>query len=205
MKKTSTKSPVFVVLALWVGMASGLAESPMPPTDTPVIITSCGQSPGATMIKVIFMKMKLPEGSYEEKGLATADDLKAKADAGAPYKTLIITMGASLKGMGAAGVSMDDELARTAQLIDEARRQGMTVIGAHVEGIKRRAQGADPGDNSDEMSIDAVAPNSDLLIVRHEGNADGRFTTIAEEKGLPMIEVEKTLDLVPEFEKLFRK
>ena len=205
MKKTSTKYPVFVVLALWVGMASGLAESPMPPTDTPVIITSCGQSPGATMIKVIFMKMKLPEDSYEEKGLATADDLKAKADAGAPYKTLIITMGASLKGMGAAGVSMDDELARTAQLIDEARRQGMTVIGAHVEGIKRRAQGADPGDNSDEMSIDAVAPNSDLLIVRHEGNADGRFTTIAEEKGLPMIEVEKTLDLVPEFEKLFRK
>ena len=100
---------------------------------------------------------------------------------------------------------MEEELARTAQLIDEARRQGMTVIGAHVEGIKRRAQGADPGDNTDEMSIDAVAPNSDLLIVRHEGNTDGRFTTIAEEKGLPMIEVEKTLDLVPEFEKLFKK
>ena len=157
------------------------------------------------MIKVIFMKMKLPEDSYEEKGLVTADDLKAKADSGTPYKTLIITMGASLKGMGAAGVSMEEELARTAQLIDEARRQGMTVIGAHVEGIKRRAQGADPGDNTDEMSIDAVAPNSDLLIVRHEGNTDGRFTTIAEEKGLPMIEVEKTLDLVPEFEKLFKK
>lgn len=205
MKETSTKYPVFVVLALCLAMTSAYAESPIPPTDTPVIITSCGQSPGATMIKVIFMKMKLSEGSYEEKGLVTADDLKAAADSGSPYKTLIITMGASLKGMGAAGVSMEEELARTAQLIDEARRQGMTVIGAHVEGIKRRAQGADPGDNTDEKSIDAVAPNSDLLIVRHAGNADGRFTTIAEEKGLPMIEVEKTLDLVPEFEKLFKK
>lgn len=205
MKRMSIKYPVFVVFSLLAGASLAVTESPIPTTDTPVIITSCGQSPGATMIKVIFMKMKLPEDSYEEKSLVTAEDLKAKAEAGNPYKTIIITMGASLKGMGAAGVSMEDELNRTAGLIDEARRQGMTIIGAHVEGIKRRAQGADPGDNTDEMSIDAVAPNSDLLIVRHEGNTDGRFTTIAEEKSLPMIEVEKTLELVPEFEKLFKK
>ena len=37
-------------------------------------------------------------------------DLAAK-----PYKTLIVVTGASLKGMGAAGVSMKDELARSAR------------------------------------------------------------------------------------------
>jgi hypothetical protein len=157
------------------------------------------------MIKVIFMKMKLEKGAFEENSLVTADELRAKKDAGAPIKTLIITMGASLKGMGAAGISIEDELARTAALIQEARSQGMTVVGAHIEGMKRRAQGASAGDNTDEQSIDAVAPNVDLLVVKKGGNTDGRFTTIANDKGIPMIEVEKTLDLMTEFEKIFKK
>jgi hypothetical protein len=33
-------------------------------------------------------------------------------------------MGASLKGMGAAGISIDDELRRSAELIAEARKEG---------------------------------------------------------------------------------
>ena len=44
------------------------------------------------MIKVIFMKMKLDKGAYEENSLISADELKARKDAGAPVKTLIITM-----------------------------------------------------------------------------------------------------------------
>jgi hypothetical protein len=42
------------------------------------------------------------------------------------------------------------------------------------------------------------------LIIKKEGNADGRFTIIANEKNIPMIEVEKTLDLIAEFKKLFK-
>jgi hypothetical protein len=203
MRFSSMKCVVFLVLAVGLGASAVYAES-IPKTDLPVIITSCGQSPGSTMIKVIFMKMKLGDGSYEENSLVTADELRAKKDVGSPYKTLIITMGASLKGMGAAGISIEDELARTAALIEEARSQGMTIVGAHIEGMKRRAQGAAPGDNTDEQSIDAVAPNVDLLVVKKDGNTDGRFTAIANDKDIPMIEVEKTLDLMTEFEKLFK-
>ena len=205
MKIKSTRTLLLLSAFSLTCLTYGFSESPIPATDLPVVITSCGQSPGSTMIKVIFMKLKLEKGSYEENSLVTADELKAKKDAGAPYRTLIITMGASLKGMGAAGISIEDELARTSALIEEARRQGMTVVGAHIEGMKRRAQGAAAGDNTDEQSIDAVAPNADLLVIKKEGNADGRFTTIAEQKGLPMIEVEKTIDLMTEFEKLFKK
>ncbi|MGB2845160.1 MAG: DUF6305 family protein, partial [Candidatus Aminicenantaceae bacterium] len=99
----------------------------------------------------------------------------------------------------------DDELDRTTKLIEEARSQGITIIGAHIEGMKRRAQGATVGDNTDELSIDAVAPNSDLLIIIKEGNTDSRFTIIANEKKIPMIEVEKQLDLLEEFKKIFKK
>lgn len=163
---------------------------------TPVLVTSCGQSPGPIMLKVILQKVGVP---LDLTLLAAPADLKAK-----PYKSVIIVMGASLKGMGAAGISIDDELKRVAALIDEAKKLKITVIGAHIEGMKRRAQGADAGDTTDEQSIDAVAPRSDILLINKDGDSDGRFTTIAKARGIPMITVEKNLDLVKECEKLFK-
>jgi hypothetical protein len=38
------------------------------------------------------------------------------------------------------------------------------------------------------------------LIINKEGNADNRFTLIANEKKIPLLEVEKNLDLMTEFE-----
>jgi hypothetical protein len=170
--------------------------------ELPVLITSCGQSNGPTTIKVVMQRLKMP---FDIDPMATAATLQAKAKAGTPYKSLIITMGASLKGMGAAGIEIDDELARTAALIAEARKEGVKIIGAHIEGLKRRAQGAAAGDTTDEQSIDAVGPNSNILLVYKEGNADGRFTAIAEAKKIPLVEFEKMIDLIPTLEKLFAK
>jgi hypothetical protein len=181
----------------------------------PILITSCGQSPGPVMMKVILQKALgqnttlnidnkntvsvQQSGPYELIPLATPSDLKLK-----PFKSLIIVMGASLKGMGAAGISIDDELKRVGALIDEAKKLKITVIGAHIEGLKRRAQGADAGDTTDEQSIDAVAPKSDILLVNKDGDGDGRFTNIAKAKNIPIILVEKNLDLLKECEKLFK-
>lgn len=191
---------IIASLALTATFATGQAQAPR--AETPVLLASCGQSPGPVMLKVILQKLGL---KYELNALATPADLKAKAQAGTPYKSLVIVMGASLKGMGAAGISIDDELKRSAELIDEARKEGIKIIGAHIEGMKRRSQGAAAGDTTDEQAIDAIAPNSDLLIINKEGNSDGRFTTISKAKNIPMIVVEKNLDLVTELGKLFGK
>jgi hypothetical protein len=199
---------ISIAICFFLSVTSEILEASveMPKADLPVLITSCGQSPGANMIKVIFMRLKLDfePKAYELNELASAADLKANKEAGTPYKSLIIVMGASLKGMGAAGISIDDELARIEKLIAEASSQGMTIIGAHIEGMKRRAQGAAVGDNTDELSIDAVAPRSDILVVNKDGNSDNRFTNIAAEKKIPMVEVEKNLDLIQEFGKIFK-
>ncbi len=170
--------------------------------ELPVLVASCGQSIGPTTIKVVLQRLKL---AYDIDPLATPETLQAKAKAGTPYKSLIITMGASLKGMGAAGIEIDDELARAAALIAEAKKQGIKVIGAHIEGMKRRSQGAAAGDTTDEQSIDAVAPHSDILLVLKDGNSDGRFTVISQAKKIPLVEFEKTVDLIPALEKLFAK
>jgi len=167
----------------------------------PILLTACGQGPEISMLKVMIQKAKIP---YDLIDLATAQDIAKKKSGGTPYKTLIILMGASLKGMGAAGISIDDEIKRTTELIDAAKREKITVVGAHVGGMKRRAQGAEAGDNTDELSIDAVAPKSDILLINKEGNSDSRFTVIAKQKKIPLIEIEKNLDLAKEIEALFK-
>jgi len=163
------------------------AQGPAPKASSPVLVTSCGQSPGPLKLTVFLKKLQIP---FDYKSEATSQDL-----AGRKYKSVIIVTGASLKGMGAAGVSIKEELTRTAALIAEARRQGVMLIGAHVEGMERRAQGAAPGDNSDELSIDAVCPKSQLLIVRKDGDADSRFTTISKAGKIPIVLFEKNLEL----------
>ena len=200
--RTAPAAVLAAVLLAGAGAALGAGQDQPAKAETPALITSCGQSPGPTTVKVVMQRLKL---AYDLDPLASPATLQAKAKAGAPYKSLIIVMGASLKGMGAAGIAIEDELKRAADLIAEARKEGITVIGAHVEGMKRRAQGAAAGDTTDEQSIDAVAPNANLLLVYKEGNSDGRFTAIAKGKGIPLIEFEKMMDLLPALEKLFAK
>ncbi|MFC1725062.1 DUF6305 family protein [candidate division KSB1 bacterium] len=189
---------VFIVLSF----PSVFAQDKEIKAELPVLITSCGQSPGPTKIKAFIKRLKY---DHVYNTLSSAEDLAAKKDTDTPFKTIIIVTGASQKGMGAAGISIKDELERTKSLIAEAKKQGIKIIGAHIGGMQRRAKGASPGDNTDELSIDAVCPESDLLIIKKEGNEDGRFTAISKEKNIPMIEFEKYNEMTKIFKNLFEK
>jgi len=168
----------------------------------PVLLTSCGQSPGPVRLKIFMQRLEL---NFDYNLMATAADLVAKKNEGKPYKSLIIVTGASLKGMGAAGVSIDDELKRTKALIEEAKKQGITVIGSHIEGMARRSQGATAGDNSDELSIDAVCPNSSFMIIKKEGDEDGRFTTFSKGKNIPLILFDMNNEMTDVLKKVYNK
>ncbi len=85
---------VLCAAAVAAGGAASLAGQERPAkAETPALITSCGQSPGPTTIKVVMQRLKL---AYELDPLATPETLQAKAKAGTPYKSLIVVMGASL-------------------------------------------------------------------------------------------------------------
>jgi len=186
-----------LTLSLFLGLSqiSFTTEQPsIPKVELPLVVTTCGQSPGALMIWVLCKQIKLP---CDREDLLTAEHLKAKAEEGNPYKTLIITTGTSMKGMGAAGVDIDYEVARIEAIIEEAKKEGILIIGAHIEGMARRV------DATDAASIATVIPESKLLLIREDGNEDGYFTKAAEEQGIPIIIFKETLDLTDIFKQLF--
>jgi len=197
-KKFTIFSLVLVLtLSLFLGlsMISFTTEKPsIPKVELPLVVTTCGQSPGALMVWVLSKQIKLP---CDRDDLLTAEYLKAKADEGNPYKTLIITTGTSMKGMGAAGVDIDFEVARIEAIIEEAKKEGILIIGAHIEGMARRV------DATDAASIATVIPESKLLLIREDSNEDDYFTKAAEEQGIPIITFKETLDLSDIFKQLF--
>jgi len=186
---------VLAALGLVCVAADAWAQPAAPKAQAPVLVTSCGQSPGPLKLTVFLKRLGI---EYDYKTDATDKDIATKK-----YKTVIVVTGASLKGMGAAGVSMKDELVRTAALLDAAKKQGVLIVGSHIEGMARRAQGAEAGDNSDEQSIDAVCPRSQVLLIRKDGDEDGRFTAIAKKQNIPMVAFEKNLDIEGVLKTLF--
>ncbi|MBA7544850.1 hypothetical protein ES705_37211 [subsurface metagenome] len=182
-------------LFLSLSLISFATEQPsIPKVELPLVVTTCGQSPGALMIWVLCKQIKLP---CDREDLLTVEHLKAKAEEGNPYKTLIITTGTSMKGMGAAGVDIDYEVARIEAIIEEAKKEGILIVGAHIEGMARRV------DATDAASIATVIPESKLLLIREDSNEDGYFTKAAEEQGIPIITFKETLDLTDILKQLF--
>lgn len=162
-------------------------SAPVPKAQLPLMITSCGQSPDALMIKLLCDQVKLPH-SFEK----TLEPKQLKG-----YKTLIIGIGGSVKGLGEAGINTDDEIARIDRVIEEARRQKMLIIAMHTGGQPRRGDLADP-------FIHAAAPKADFLVVRNDGNKDGVFTRIAENGKIPIVYIEQTMEVKDLLSEMFQ-
>ncbi len=154
--------------------------------EKPIMLTSIGQSADVQMVKALLKKGGLEAGFDKS---ITAENLKDE-------KTLILAIGGSSKGLGAAGIKVEDELDRTTALIEAAKAKGVKIIGMHIGGAARR------GELSDKF-VYAAAPYVDYLIVVEEGNKDGAFTKMSEEKGIPMDIVPKITSAVEPLTKAF--
>ena len=149
--------------------------------QAPMIVTTCGQSPGAVMVNMVAVQSGFTSASDNS---LTAETLDTSA-----YKTLVVTAGTSMKGMGAAGTDVDTEIERCTALMQAAKDAGMVVVGAHIEGMARRT------DNSDKKSIEAVMGMADVILVVEDSDSDGFFTDYAAQNNKPLIKVSEALDI----------
>lgn len=155
--------------------------------EAPVLLTSVGQSADYEMVKTMLDKNNI---KCEKNSLATSADLEG-------IKTLMLAVGGSSKGLGAAGIDANGELERVAELIGAADEQGIVIIAVHVGGEARR------GDLSDKF----IAPSfekADYAIVVADGDKDGLMKGLAAQAGIPFDEVNSMADVVPKLGAAFK-
>lgn len=176
--KTRTRIAISALAVLLVCASAAGAQSfalKAPIAAKPVLLTSVGQSADIEMVKVLLSRNKIE---------FTMDSLvKGSGLAVAKVKTLVLAIGGSSKGLGAAGISTESELERAKALIAEARKLGVKIIGIHVGGEARR------GELSDKF-INATVPFCDYVIVVAEGNQDKLFNKLCGTK-IPLDSVNK--------------
>ena len=151
---------------VWAVSAGG----PVAALAADLALTSVGQSPDAMMVRVVLKGMG-----------AEADYLPLmKPEELGGYKALVAVVGGSSKGLGAAGIDKDGEVARAGALLEKARAEGKKILVMHVGGEGRRGTLSD-------LFIEAVAPFADSMIVVEGGDGDGIFTRIAEPAKTPVL------------------
>jgi hypothetical protein len=159
-----------------------------PIAQKPAFLTSIGQSADIEMVKVLLERAAVP---HKMDAQARAGDLAASG-----AKTLILVVGGSTKGLGAAGVSAEAEIDRAKSLIAGARKLGMTIIGLHVGGEARR------GELSDKF-IQAAVPACDYVVIVAEGDKDGFFSKLCGSK-IPLDKVDRISKAVEPIQKAFK-
>lgn len=152
----------------------------------PVLITSVGQSADVSMLDAL---MKKVGAEYTYNATAPADEV-------AGYKTVIIASGASSKGLGAAGISQEDEIARAEAIAQVAEENDIAVIVAHLGGSARR------GTLSDQFNNLALSC-ADYVMVVEEGNEDGFFTNAATDAGIPITLLFSIADAITPLQEIF--
>lgn len=155
--------------------------------EKPILLTSVGQSADVQMAKALLKKAKI---DVEFSKNIKAEELKDQ-------KTLILAIGGSSKGLGAAGIKAEDEIVRVEKLIKAAKAKGMKIVGMHIGGTARR------GELSDKF-VNVAAPHVDYLIVVAEGNKDGAFSKIAKDNKIEMAEVKKITETLKPLNEIFK-
>ena len=158
------------------GDASSLTEISAGMCSTPAILTSIGQSADVDIANTLCTKAGIEVTLNKS---ITGDELPDDC------KTLILAVGGSSKGLGAAGIDADQELARTDALIAAAKEKGITILALHTGGSARR------GTLSDSF-INPAFQGCDAAIVVSEGDYDGLMAGILAANGTPATYVENT-------------
>lgn len=173
MKSERTAFAVILCAAVAATIATPAAAGP--PFSRPALLASVGQSSDIVVVKALLntqLKMDLVV-----KPVAQPADL-------AGMQTLVLVVGSSAKGLGAAGLDMAKEIARTRALVAAARERKVPIFVLHTGGESRR------GKTSNDL-IDLIVPEADYVVVVASGNKDKVFNTLAAKRQAQVVEVDR--------------
>lgn len=165
---------------------------------TPFMITNAGQGPGGKMGRLLVSRA----GTLTEDEDFYYVDVPYAADVDArDYSAIVIVIGSTDKGLGATGITIDQEIARVDEVVARANEKGIPVIAVMLEKDKR----SDVKTNSNERCIDAVCPHASWMIVTADVNTDGRYDAFKAENGTPLTILDSSMDFISLVQQAFVK
>ncbi|MBQ0071357.1 MAG: hypothetical protein KBS81_05815 [Spirochaetales bacterium] len=171
--------------------------------ETPFLLTSGGQGAGSKMLRLLITQTK--KLSYgEDADFFLEDETPARygyIDSG-KYKALFVVMSVTEKGLGASGITIEDEIRFLQEVVKKAQAQNMPIVAVSLEADARK-----PGvpTNGNERVIDTICPYADWIITIDANNTDGRFTELGKKYNIPVTTVGKQLELVKALPGIFGK
>jgi len=187
MKKITLAALFLFIFLIVVIFAQERKESASPLFEQPLLITSAGQNAEILMASVLAKRAGLDSKLSK---FASPKDLEN-------MKTIVLVLGASSKGLGAAGLDLAKEKERVNLVVEEAQKKNIPLLCLHLGGEARR------GPLSDEL-ISAFLPFAKMAIVVKSGNKEGFITKICEKHNIAFVEVEKTADVLTPLKEAFK-
>lgn len=186
-----------LLLGAFVSAQAAITGDPVMTFKGPFLLTNAGQGAGGKLARLLIKQSKAVEldkdffydaepGKTDKKGAYDFDKVFGER----PYTALVAVIGSTDKGLGASGITIDDEIDRLNQMVAYAKEKKIPIVAVLLEKDKR----SDIKTNANERSIDAIAPNADWIIVIKDGNLDGRFDKIKEEHKIPLTILDNNLD-----------
>jgi Domain of unknown function (DUF6305) len=172
-----------------LGLAVSVAASPAAAQQKaalPALVTSIGQSLDGFQTQLSMRRAQI-ENEYDP--LAGVDLLDGK-------KTLLLAVGASLKGFGEAGTNMQKEVKRTEELLEAAKQKGLFIVVLHIGGQERRDK------NTDQL-LEITVPKAHLVILRLEGDEDEMIRKLAAASKVPVRTVDTVVNMRPILREVF--
>lgn len=196
-------SVVLVVMMLALVPAYLFAEVtgvPIQQYDCPFLLTAAGQGPGSKQLRLLINLSKafvLGDDFYlEDEPLPRLDEIKS-----GKYEVVVAVIGTTDKGLGASGITIEDEIDNLEEVIALCQEMNIPIIAVHIEQDKRSTIPT----NGNERIIDLVCPVSEWMIVLRASNSDGRFDAISAEYGIPLTIVDSALEFSQLCQQIFVK
>lgn len=155
--------------------------------NTPFLITNAGQGPGGKMARLLVSQAGTV--TLDTDYFYNAEPVEADLDE-REYTCLVVVMGSTDKGLGASGITIDDEIARLETMVAYAEQIELPIVAVLLEKDKR----SDISTNANERCIDTICPHAEWMIVVADGNTDGRFDALKEEYGIPLTIIDTAME-----------
>lgn len=157
---------------------------------TPILLTTAGRSTDIYVTQTLMRQAGIDD-------VLTAPNAIPQ-EVTSYYGALVVAVGASEKGLAAAGQTMEEELVYIQAVLDAAQERGIPVLALHIGGYSRR------GELTDSL-LQEVFPRADGALILEEGDPDGFMLALLEENGVPAAYIQEPIDAVPVFQRIFQQ